>query len=146
MKDVNIKVGTYSEIDTDAQKVRNEVFCIEQKINKDIERDGLDSTAIHAVVYEKDNPVSTGRLICENNKYYIGRVATLKEHRCKGLGNLVVKELINWAFNNNISEVYIHAQKHAEEFYRKIGFESYGDVFFEAGIEHISMVINKDVS
>jgi len=142
MGDVKIKIGSYAEIGTDAQTVRDEVFVVEQGISLDIERDAYDSISTHAVLYKNNAPVSAGRIVNRDNGHYIGRVSTLKEHRKNGYGGLIVSALVEWAFSNDIPEVHLHSQKHAENFYKGLGFRSYGEVFIEAGIEHISMVKN----
>ena len=38
-----------------------------------------------------------------------------------------------------INEVHLHAQIHAKGFYEALGYTPFGDIFLEAGIEHISM-------
>jgi len=141
--EIVVKLGTYSEIRNDASFVRNTVFCIEQQISKEIERDGNDAEGMHVVLYENGSPVTAARIIKTDNQYRIGRVATIKEYRGRGYGTIVVKTLIDWAFTNGINEVFIHSQKHAEEFYKALGFKSFGGFFEEAGIKHINMVIKK---
>lgn len=139
---IEVKTGTYSDLGADAHKVRDTVFCIEQGISMEIERDEADLSAVHAVVYENDIPVAAGRLIYdeENEIYLIGRISSLRAVRGKGYGKLIVKSLIEYAENNEIDEIHLHSQKHAEGFYKNLGFEAYGDVFLEAGIEHVSMM------
>lgn len=125
----------------EALEVRKAVFINEQGISERIERDEYDKVAEHVIVYENGIPLATGRLLREDNQYTIGRVAVLKEHRSKKLGAVVVNALVEKAFKNGASEVQIHAQKWVQGFYEKLGFRVYGDVFVEAGIEHISMSI-----
>lgn len=144
MEDIVIKTGTYSALWDDAMKIRDEVFCGEQGISRDIEIDRFDRAATHVVLYLNGLPVSTGRIICDDGVYYIGRVATIRKYRGNGYGKMIVEALADWALCNKISEVHLHAQKHAVGFYEKIGFRPYGDIFFEAGIEHISMVMKKE--
>jgi len=144
MKDIKVKVGSYLEIGKDAQVVRDEVFCVEQEISQDIERDSYDAIAMYVVLYKDNEPIATGRIIEKDDKYLVGRVATLREHRGNGYGSVIVKSLVDWAFENNISEVYIHSQKHAEGFYEKIGFQAFGEVFYEAGIEHVNMICKRE--
>ena len=141
---IDIKIGKYSELGKDARDIRNSVFCQEQKIDIAIERDEHDLTATFVVIYDENRPVATGRIILKDNQYIIGRIATLKTYRGRGLGKLVVVSLLDWAFKNNVSEVIVHAQKHAEEFYKKIGFSSFGYSYFEAGKEHINMTIKNN--
>lgn len=39
----------------------------------------------------------------------------------------------------NCKKICVHAQKQAEEFYKKLGFEIASDEYLEEGIVHVSM-------
>lgn len=125
----------------DAFVIRNEVFVKEQYVPVEEELDDQDKICDHLVIYLQGEPVATGRIIIENKKYYLGRVAVLKKYRGKGFGKILVNELLNKIFLQGEKEVFIHAQVSAEGFYKKLGFKPYGEKFFEAGIEHINMCI-----
>lgn len=119
--------------------IREEVFVKEQKVPVELEMDEYDEIAYHVVVFENNMPVATGRLL-EGDKYFkVGRVAVLRDHRGKGYGNLVMESMIKKAAELGAREVHLHAQLHAKKFYENLGFESFGDIFHEAEIEHISM-------
>ena len=47
--------------------------------------------------------------------------------------------------NFGCDKISFHAQKHAEGFYKKLGFVTVSDVFLEEGIEHVTMT-NYDVN
>lgn len=128
---------------TDALSIRKKVFIDEQGIPKSIERDIYDKSSEHIVVYENNQPIGTGRLVFKEGEYSIGRVAVLQEHRAKKIGSLVVDELKDKAISHGATEVHVHAQKEVEGFYKKLGFEAYGNVYYEAGIKHINMMIKK---
>lgn len=125
--------------------IRKKVFIEEQKVPEEIERDLYDDTSSHVIVYYNSNPVATGRLLVSNDEYLIGRIAVLRDMRGKSLGDLVVKMLINKAFNMGAQRVYVHSQVEASGFYKKIGFKEYGQVYYEAGIEHINMYIEENM-
>lgn len=128
---------------SDPYFIREEVFIKEQNVSEEAEKDDIDKIANHIVIYNDNKPIATGRIFEDNGTYYIGRVAVLKEYRGKGFGTLVVNNLIKWAFNNNINEIHLHAQTHALNFYKSLGFISYGNIFSEEGIEHISMYVKR---
>ena len=70
----------------------------------------------------------------------LGRVAVLKEFRRRGLGNLIVAELLRQAQSRaGCRQVLIHAQKQVETWYASMGFVAFGDEFIEAGIAHRAM-------
>jgi predicted GNAT family N-acyltransferase len=124
---------------SDAYVVRREVFIVEQGISEELEMDGTDIDAEHAVVYADNQPVATGRLIMADGKMHIGRVAVLKGYRNRGLGIYIMKALINKAYEQGHTKQYVHAQTYARAFYEKLGFTGYGGEFDDAGIPHIAM-------
>lgn len=130
---------------SDAYQIREEVFVKEQNVPMELEKDELDPIAQHIVVYENNIPLATGRLVIQDGQYLLGRIAVLKEHRGKGLGDLVVRMLVRRAFDLGAKEVHLHAQTKVQKFYEKLGFTAYGDVYHEANIEHINMVKREDV-
>jgi predicted GNAT family N-acyltransferase len=125
---------------TDAYRVRFQVFVKEQNVPPELEIDDMDKIARHILVYMNSSPIGTGRLFVQNGKCYLGRIAVLREYRKQHIGTLIVKSLLQKAFNSGIDEVHIHAQIWVQDFYKKLGFIPYGKPFYEAGIEHISMV------
>jgi predicted GNAT family N-acyltransferase len=131
-----------SENLSDAFEIRNHVFIQEQKVPEELELDEFDKVSEHIVLYYNKKPVATGRIIIQDDKYFLGRIAVIKKYRSKGFGKVVVQEMINKLFNDGVNEVFIHAQAYVKEFYEKLGFKTYGDRFNEAGIEHVHMVIN----
>lgn len=123
----------------DARLVREEVFVKEQNVPLQIELDGYDDSAYHLIIYKDTRPIGVGRLLKKEGYYIIGRVAVLKEFRGKHYGNVLMNCLINKAKELGATEIKLHAQLYAENFYKKLGFKGYGEVFTEAGIEHICM-------
>jgi predicted GNAT family N-acyltransferase len=141
---------------SDVFEIRRKVFVEEQGVLEENEFDDYDKSAIFCVVYEpKVNTndsekeelisVATGRLILlEDGRFKVGRIAVLKEYRGKKYGDMVVKMLVNKAFLSGATKVYISAQTRVIDFYHKIGFQEYGEVYMEDEIEHIAMVLEKD--
>ncbi|MCL2546151.1 MAG: GNAT family N-acetyltransferase [Oscillospiraceae bacterium] len=123
----------------DAYLLRRRVFIEEQGIAPEDEYEGDDGACIHLVVYENDAPVSTGRIKITRDDYVIGRVATLPEHRGKGLATGIMQALIKACCIMGGERQILHAQLTARGFYEKLGFASYGEEFKEAGIPHICM-------
>ncbi|GEM79638.1 GNAT family N-acetyltransferase [Vibrio superstes] len=119
--------------------VRNTVFTAEQGIDTNLDFDGQDDGAVHALVYEKDEPIATGRMLEDG---HIGRIAVLISHRGKGLGASIMKALVDEARLRNFARVYLGAQVHALDFYQKLGFEPIGERYEEVGIEHQTMQLS----
>lgn len=122
--------------------IRQIVFVEEQSVPKEIEFDGNDDKAVHVIAYENNNPVGCARFIESDKGAKIGRVAVLKSHRKRGIGEKLCNALIDIAKEQGISYVYLHAQASAKLFYEKIGFTSVGEGFYEANILHYKMEKN----
>jgi predicted GNAT family N-acyltransferase len=128
----------------DALSVRKIVFIEEQEVPADLEideHDQPDSGTIHFVAYKADTPVGASRL----RPYTPGvgkveRVAVNKSERGTGLGRQIMLVMEDTAQKQGFQSLKLNAQTHAQPFYEKLGYEPHGDVFDEAGIEHIAMV------
>ncbi len=126
--------------------IRRKVFVEEQGVPAEIDFDGSDADARLVVIYERDSPVATGRIVVNNGAYTLGRIAVLKEKRGSHYGDLVVRMLIRKCFDLGVGEQFVHAQTKVQKFYEKLGFVAYGAEYLEAGISHISMVHKGDVT
>ena len=71
----------------------------------------------------------------------IGRMAVLLPYRGAGIGAHLLQAAISAAEDAGLEPIFLHAQRHAEGFYRRFGFAPTGDVFHEADIEHIKMTL-----
>lgn len=116
--------------------IRYAVFVEEQGVPVEIELDEWDASVVHALAYDGEQPVGTGRLLPDGR---IGRMAVLKEARGQGVGVALLNALLGAAKNAGLVQVTLHAQTHAIGFYQKLGFEAYGDEFDDAGIPHRAM-------
>ena len=116
--------------------IRYEVFVGEQNVPEELEIDGLDGEAKHVLAYVDALPIGTGRML---NDGHIGRVAVLKKYRGLGIGKLIMKELIKWAQDMNLEKILLSSQCHAHSFYLDLGFVCVGEIYKEAGIDHIKM-------
>ena len=120
-----------------ASPIRFQVFVREQRVPAEIELDDMDAPSLHAIAFENEKAIGTGRLLPDG---HIGRMAILKEWRRRGIGAAILKALIDAAERRGDREIVLSAQLHAVEFYRTHGFEPVGDVYEEAGIPHQAMV------
>ena len=116
--------------------IRYEVFVDEQNVPEELEIDGLDGEAKHVLAFVDGVPIGTGRILIDG---HIGRVAVLKNYRGHGIGKLIMKELIKWAQDISLKKVWLSSQWHAHSFYLDLGFVCAGEIYKEAGIDHIKM-------
>ena len=116
--------------------IRYEVFVEEQNVPEELEIDSLDGEAKHVLAFIDGVPIGTGRILIDG---HIGRVAVLKNYRGHGIGKLIMKELIKWAHDLSLEKVWLSSQWHAHSFYLDLGFVCVGEIYKEAGIDHIKM-------
>jgi predicted GNAT family N-acyltransferase len=115
--------------------VRRQVFIIEQKIPESEEWDDADENSSHVLAFsEKRDVVGTGRLEPTGK---IARLAVLGEYRGQGVGSAMLIRLVEEARQRGFEQVYLHAQMHALNFYKKFGFVSDEEIFSEGGIPHV---------
>ena len=138
---VELRVGDWAMVGRDATQLRMAVFVQEQGIDPAIELDEHDAAAVHAVAYNRlAQPIATGRLLyAAPGDARIGRMAVDRVVRGQRWGRMVLDALVQAAQARGDAEVTLHAQRSAEGFYRRAGFEVQGEPFEEAGIAHITM-------
>ncbi len=124
----------------DCYAVRTAVFCREQGVPADLEFDGLDDSCRHYLARIGRTAVGTARLRpLGSGNVKFERVAVLKDHRGRGIGWALMERALADARADGHGRALLHAQSHAGEFYRRLGFRQEGDGFMEAGIPHIRM-------
>ena len=151
--DIGVEVRlARTEADRDAVfAVRREVFVDEQSVPEELEYDELDATADHFLALLDGVPAGAGRLVITDAvpiagldreakaTGILGRLAVGQAARGLGLGKLLVQAIEHRAAERGLAAVELHAQTHARGFYQRLGYAAYGDLFAEAGIEHVSM-------
>ena len=120
--------------------VRGIVFCGEQQVPYSIEWDEDEASSLHVLGQVGDEPVAAGRIRCLDGYAKLERIAVRTEYRGRGYGHSLTDFMIQTAKEKGFSKCMGHAQAHLKEFYAKHGFEAQGDIFVEAGIDHVLMV------
>lgn len=118
-------------------RLRHRVFVLGQGVPEELEQDDLDAVCVHVVAVEDGRVVGTGRLLPDGT---IGRMAVAEEARGRGVGAGVLALLERQARARGDSRVQLHAQVHAAGFYERAGYQRVGDVYLDAGIEHVTML------
>jgi predicted GNAT family N-acyltransferase len=132
--------------------LRHDVFVVGQHVPVELERDEYDEQADHAVAARDGQVLGTGRLVSgridEDGRLVpgtagtvgtIGRMAVADAARGSGVGRALLNLLVARARERGLPAVELHAQLHARGFYELAGFTPFGDVYLEAGIEHVGM-------
>jgi predicted GNAT family N-acyltransferase len=132
-----IVLGDWAAQREPAQRIRYEVFVVEQNVPIELEWDEMDALCVHAIAYdEQGDAVGTGRLLPDG---HIGRMAVRSTQRGAGVGSALLQALMQQARQRGDKAVVLNAQTRAEEFYARHGFVREGELFMEAGIPHVRM-------
>ena len=75
----------------------------------------------------------------EMHKAQLMQMAVESELQGKGIGKLLVNELLKFCKTKGIKEVVCHSRENAVQFYLQMGFEVYDEPFVEVGIPHSHM-------
>jgi predicted GNAT family N-acyltransferase len=122
-----------------ALALRHRVFCEEQGVSRDLEADGRDGEALHVVAVSDGAVVGTCRLVLEGDTAKLGRMAVEPEARGRGIGAALLAGAEREARAAGAQGIALHAQARARELYARGGFAERGEIFVEAGIEHVLM-------
>lgn len=125
----------------DAYKIRTEVFVEEQLVPIEEEIDQYEDQAIHFVVYnDQEVPAGAGRLRFVDGYGKIERICIAKVARGTGVGRLLMQDIETTISEKGFTKAKLNAQRQAEPFYTKLGYETISDEFLDAGIPHVTMV------
>lgn len=136
---VTVDVATPNELPT-CLELRNIVFVQEQGVSVEEEVDGLDNSAIHLLARNHGDPQGAARILIKGDTAKIGRVCVLKQARGTGMGAALIRKAVEVArATDGVRQAKLGAQVHALSFYEKLGFQAFGPVYMDAGIEHQDM-------
>ena len=137
MSEITVTAAVWFEDKDQLVELRTRVFIGEQKVPASLEVDGLDSECLHVKALNGSTCIGTGRLLPDG---YIGRMCVASEFRNRGIGTLMLENLIQQAETAGHAQVMLNSQSYAIPFYQKNGFVIDSDEFIEAGIPHRHMV------
>ena len=122
-----------------ALALRERVFCGEQGVELEADRDGLDDQAIQIVAVESARVIGTCRVLVDGDTGRLGRMAVEAAARGQGVGAAILAAAERSAREAGARLMRLHAQRYVEDMYRAAGYAPYGDPFVEEGIPHVSM-------
>jgi len=119
--------------------LRREVFVGEQGVPLCLEVDDHDPVAIHLVAVERGRVMGTLRLLDDGDAARLGRLAVQRAARRRGLARRLLDAAEAWAREHGRRRIVLSAQTYALTLYEGAGYVRQGDVYTEAGIEHVRM-------
>lgn len=124
--------------------IRRKVFVEEQKVSPEEEYDEFEDSSRHFLLLADGQSVGTARWRSTDKGIKLERFAVLPEYRNLGAGSMLVKSVLE-EVNDKHGLIYLHAQVAAMKLYERAGFKATGPLFFEAGIAHYKMELDRPV-
>lgn len=113
-----LTVDSYIEIKQTAFKINNSKLQIEKSLKNDL---------YDVVAIDGNKLVGMGRIVGDGAIYwYLQDIVVIPEYQGKGIGRIIVKKLMDYIYNNSLSDtkttIGLMAAKGKEGFYEKFGF------------------------
>ncbi|MGA2822806.1 MAG: GNAT family N-acetyltransferase [Bacteroidales bacterium] len=135
------EVKKFSSSDQDlanqAFAIRHKVFVEEEGVDPNLEYNHEEDAHNYLLLLGK-KAIATARWRETEKGIKLERFAVLPAFRNRGLGGIILKEIINDVIPLG-KTIYLHSQLRAVPFYERHGFVKEGDVFYEADIRHYYM-------
>ncbi|MBO9450538.1 GNAT family N-acetyltransferase [Tropicibacter sp. R16_0] len=139
---MTLKIEVTEDRDT-CFALRHTVFVEEQGVPIEEEIDELDEVATHILATADGVPTGAARIVFDAETAKIGRVCVLPKGRGTGMGVALIQKGVEIArAKPGVTKVKLGAQIHALGFYEKLGFQAYGPVYDDAGIDHRDMMLD----
>ena len=135
-----VEVNKVSDVESlkTVHAIRYEVFVEGQNCPAELER-ANEEESIHFLAKVDGVPAGACRWRKTDNGYKLERFAVLNTFRGMGVGQQMVKTVLN-DLPKDAEYVYLNSQIDAATLYEKFGFVKEGLEFTEAGIRHYKMV------
>lgn len=112
--------------------IREKVFVIEQRFDKEVLCDEEDGFSIHVLaIDEYGQAIGCGRL---TPKGRVGRMAVLIGHRGEGVGTMLLTQLMKIAERKKLPNVSLNVETELTHFYDQQKFSADGPVYMKQGI------------
>jgi predicted GNAT family N-acyltransferase len=136
----SLTIRYYPDLNDEMAAIRREVFIDEQGVPEAEEYEGHEDLYTHFCAYDGNLLAGYLRVIREEDRLRVGRVAVRKAYRLQGIGARLMASAEAFGRDSlGCTTAVLNAQLQASGFYRKLGYCAVGGVFKEAGIEHVAM-------
>lgn len=139
MNSISIKFIKGKSAVSETGPLRLEVFEQEQGFVDEF--DELDEASIHVIIKLDELVIASGRMYEEETGiYHLGRIVVKKTYRSLGVGQEVVRQLVDFARTINAKQCVLSSQLHACQFYERCGFKKEGPIIYDQNQPHQMMI------
>jgi predicted GNAT family N-acyltransferase len=140
----HIYTTTWKKDSSRLAALRREVFIVEQSVSEELEWDEHDASAVHFICEDitEETTIGCARLVIDTNtrKATIGRLCVVKNFRRQNAATYLMQKMLAYCEDQKLLTIELHAQLYLRTFYENFDFVAQGNVYMEAGIEHITMI------
>jgi phosphoribosylformimino-5-aminoimidazole carboxamide ribotide isomerase len=98
-----------------------------------------DNAGLHWGLYEEGELVSVISLFDRDNAIQFRKFATRTDMQRKGLGTILLKHVMDWAYSNGKKSIWCNARLTATAIYKKFGMQAVGKTWQKWGLDFIKM-------
>jgi len=109
MDEIIVLAASWNEDRDELIQLRTRVFVEEQNVPSSLEMDGRDAESAHVKALIDDVIIGTGRLLPNG---FIGRMCVLREYRNRGIGTMMLKNLVQQAAERGHQNVSLNSQSY----------------------------------
>ncbi len=143
MREIKQVAYTSPAFTHDALRLRLEVFCEEQHVPVENERDADDPSALHYVLYEDGHAHGVFRILRPAGAIdaKLGRLAVSLPQRNRGLAEEMMRYAEGVCREHGWPRLALHAQTYLNKFYMRLGYthDETRASWDEEGMDHIYM-------
>ena len=139
---IKVAVARSQEQVEEAFEIREEVYIVEQQIDRSEEFDQYEEESRHFIAYCDNVPCGAARWRFTSEGAKLERFAVLSDFRKKGIGAALVGAVIDDIRSRpefDGQTLYLNAQRSAMPLYAKFNFIPVGETFLECDIVHQRM-------
>lgn len=131
-----------SNLYNQAIELRYKEFFEEFNCSRESIFDEFEESSMHIVAYIDQKVIGYARLFIENSTGEISQLVIDNEYKEMNIGCELINILINEAIERNLKLIGLDACANGIDFYRNLGFETLGDIFFsnQTDLPHVRMI------
>ena len=140
MRKIDIRQAVEEEDIRKVFEIRHQVFVKEQKIFKDTDLDENDAQALYLIALIDGEIIGVVRVFPVGNDEWVGgRLAVKKRFRGSSSGWRLVQAAVDLVKEYDCRKFTAMIQKENIGFFKKLGWQPFGELFVYHGKEHIAM-------